>query len=71
MPFSILIVHVHSTPAHQAAVNDDVPMLDLLVSRGARLDVKDTLWGGTPLGWATHTGKHAAMTFLQAPEPVR
>jgi peptide-methionine (S)-S-oxide reductase len=60
-----LIVHVHSTPAHQAAVNDDVTMLELLVSRGARLDVKDTLWGSTPLGWASYMGKRGAERYLK------
>jgi len=24
----------------------------LLVERGARLDIKDTIYGATPLGWA-------------------
>jgi ankyrin repeat protein len=66
---AFVIVHVHSTPAHQAAVNDDVPMLELLVSRGARLDVKDTLWGGTPLGWAHHTDKPAAEAYLRSVVP--
>jgi peptide-methionine (S)-S-oxide reductase len=63
---AFLIVHTHSTPAHQAAVNDDVPMLELLVSRGARLDVKDKLWGGTPLGWAIHQKKPAAVAYLRS-----
>ncbi|CAN5581728.1 hypothetical protein BH10PLA1_BH10PLA1_13060 [soil metagenome] len=61
-----LIVHVHSMPAHQAAVNDDVPMLQLLVKYGAKLDVKDTLWGGTPRGWAIHEKKTAAELYLRS-----
>jgi hypothetical protein len=28
----------------------------LLVERGARLDIRDTIWHGTPLGWAIHGG---------------
>jgi hypothetical protein len=28
----------------------------LLVARGARLDIRDTIWHGTPLGWAIHGG---------------
>ena len=31
----------------------------LLVERGARLDVRDTIWDGTPLGWALHAGGKA------------
>jgi ankyrin repeat protein len=61
-----LPVHVHSLPAHQAAVNDDVPMLQLLVEFNARLDIRDTLWNSTPLGWAVHTGKQTAEKYLRS-----
>lgn len=61
-----MLVHRHSLPVHQAAVNDDVPMLQLLVERGARLDVRDTLWNGTPLGWAIHTKKPSAEAYLRS-----
>jgi peptide-methionine (S)-S-oxide reductase len=63
---AFLTVHSHSTPLHQAAVNDDVAMLELLVARGANLDARDTLWNGTPLGWAVHTGKRNAEAWLRA-----
>jgi ankyrin repeat protein len=63
---AFLAVHKHSTPLHQAAVNDDVAMLRLLAARGARLDSRDTLWDGTPLGWAVHTKKRDAEAFLRA-----
>jgi hypothetical protein len=35
--------------AHEAVVR-------LLVARGAQLDIRDTIWHGTPLGWAIHGG---------------
>jgi peptide-methionine (S)-S-oxide reductase len=60
-----LLVHKHSTAAHQAVVNDDVAMLRLLVERGASLDIKDSLWNSTPLGWAVHTKKAAAENYLR------
>jgi hypothetical protein len=63
---AFLVVHSHSLPIHQAAVNDDVPMLRLLIETGARLDVRDTLWNATPLGWAIHTGKRAAEEYLRS-----
>jgi peptide-methionine (S)-S-oxide reductase len=63
-----LPVHSHSTPAHQAAVHDDVEMLHLLVESGARLDIRDTLWNATPLSWAVHTGKPAATEYLRSVE---
>jgi hypothetical protein len=61
-----LPVHSHSTPAHQAAVNDDVEMLRMLVDAGASLDIRDTLWNATPLNWAIHTSKPAAISYLRA-----
>jgi peptide-methionine (S)-S-oxide reductase len=62
---SLLTAHAHSTAAHQAAVNDDVAMLKLLVERGADLSIKDTMWNGTPLGWARHEQKKQALAFLE------
>jgi peptide-methionine (S)-S-oxide reductase len=62
----MLPVHKHSTPLHQAAINDDLPMLELLVAQGARLDTRDTLWNGTPLGWAVHEKKQAAEAYLRS-----
>lgn len=60
-----LPVHKHSMPLHQAAINDDVEMLELLVAHGASLDARDTLWNGTPLGWAVHTRKRKAEAYLR------
>lgn len=58
--------HAHSTPLHQAAIHDDVAMIDLLVAHGARLDIEDKLWRGTALGWAVHEGKKQAEAFLRS-----
>ena len=65
-PNAFLPVHSHSTPLHQAAVNNDVGMLRLLVERGASTEVRDTLWNGTPLGWAVHNKRVDAETYLRA-----
>jgi ankyrin repeat protein len=59
-------VHKHSTPLHQAALDGDLAMMTLLVSRGARNDIRDTLWNGTPLGWAVHGGQREAEAYLRA-----
>jgi ankyrin repeat protein len=61
-----LPVHKHSTPLHQAVINEDMPMLQLLVARGARLDTRDTLWDATPLNWAVHNGKTAVQAYLHS-----
>ncbi len=59
-------VHSHSTPLHQAAVNGHMDVVRLLVEHGARLDIKDILFHGTPLGWAEHSGHKALADYLRA-----
>jgi hypothetical protein len=60
--------HSHSTPLHQAAAAGNEAMVRLLVDRGARLDLEDVLWHGTPAGWARHEGKFKIEQFLRARE---
>jgi ankyrin repeat protein len=52
--------HAHSTPLHQAVVGGHEAVVRLLISRGARLDIRDTVWQGTPLGWAMYGGGKAS-----------
>jgi hypothetical protein len=58
--------HSHSTPLHQAALAGHYDVVRLLVERGARLDLKDTMWQGTPEGWAAHAGKTEVAEYLRA-----
>ncbi|HEY6237028.1 MAG TPA: ankyrin repeat domain-containing protein [Candidatus Elarobacter sp.] len=60
-----LPIHAHSTALHQAALDDDVALIELLLARGARTDQRDTLWDATPLGWAVHQGRAAARAALE------
>jgi hypothetical protein len=60
--------HSHSTPLHQAAAGGHDKVVRLLVERGARLDTKDTMWQGTPAGWARHEGRTDIADYLQAAE---
>jgi ankyrin repeat protein len=46
--------HAHSTPLHQAAIAGHEAVVRLLVERGASLDMQDTIFKGTPLGWAEY-----------------
>jgi Ankyrin repeats (many copies) len=48
--------HPHCTPLHQAVLGGHEAVVRLLVGGGARLDIRDTIWHGTPLGWAIHGG---------------
>jgi peptide-methionine (S)-S-oxide reductase len=58
--------HAHSTPLHQAAVYGHQAVIQLLVERGADLNVKDLRFGGTPLGWALHGKQAAAERILRS-----
>jgi ankyrin repeat protein len=64
-PNTFLPVHAHSLPLHQAAIDENLELMELLVGRGARTDIADTLWGSTPLGWAIHQGKTRARAYLE------
>jgi len=57
--------HSHSTPLHQAALAGHDAVVRLLVERGARLDVKDTIYRATPLGWAMHAGRNEIASYLR------
>jgi peptide-methionine (S)-S-oxide reductase len=55
--------HPHSTPLHQASLYGHLDVVRLLLERGARRDLKDTVYGGTALGWAEH-GERAEVARL-------
>ena len=57
--------HAHSTPLHQAALAGHADVVRLLVERGARLDIRDTVYDSTPLGWAIHGRRTAIAEYLR------
>jgi hypothetical protein len=63
--------HAHSTPIHQAALAGHEPVVRLLVERGARVDLKDIIWHGTPAGWAEHAGRMELAEYLRARERAK
>lgn len=63
--------HSHSTPLHQAALAGHMAVVRLLVERGARLDLKDVLWNGTPAGWARHEGRTELAEYLEHQYEIR
>ena len=58
--------HSHSTPLHQAAFAGHGELVRLFLERGARLDMKDVLWQGTPADWASHAGQADIERVLRA-----
>lgn len=38
----------------------------MLVDKGARLDITDTIYQSSPLGWAEYLGKQAIADYLRA-----
>ena len=60
--------HAHSTPLHQAASAGHIDVVRLLVTRGARLDIRDTVYEATPLGWAVYNGRTEIADYLRAQE---
>lgn len=64
--YNPLEAHSHSTPLHQAALAGHEEVVRVLVERGARLDVEDILFHGTPLDWAEYAGKTAVAAYLRA-----
>ena len=57
--------HAHSTPLHQAVWGNHFDVVRLLVERGARLDLRDQLYDGTPLDWAIHGERTGIADYLR------
>jgi hypothetical protein len=57
--------HSHSTPLHQAVAGGHLPMVQLLATRGARVDIRDTMFDSTPLGWAEYLEQTAIAAYLR------
>lgn len=59
-------MHAHATPLHHAALGGHDAVVRILVERGARLDLEDTIYHATPAGWADHGGHPAIGARLRA-----
>jgi len=59
-------LHAHATPLHHAVWFGHDAVVRLLVDRGARLDLRDTLYDGTPLDWATYGKREDLAAYLRA-----
>ena len=61
--------HSHSTPLHQAIAADHGDIVRVLVESGARLDIEDTVYQGTPLAWAEYLKRTAIADYLRSVAP--
>lgn len=58
--------HSHSTPLHQAIASDRPGVVRLLLDRGARTDIKDTIYKGNALDWAIYCERPAIAEELRS-----
>ncbi|MES2275775.1 MAG: ankyrin repeat domain-containing protein [Bacteroidota bacterium] len=58
--------HSHATPLHQAVYSGSLDAVKLLVAAGARLDMTDKVYNGTPLGWAIYMQTETDNEVLRA-----
>jgi len=59
------------TALHHAAAEGDVELARLLLTLGARTDVRDKRFDATPLEWAEHTERDAMVELLRPLTPDR
>jgi ankyrin repeat protein len=52
------------TALHEAAADDDVEVIRMLLALGADPQIRDARFDGTPLGWAQWGGQEAAVALL-------
>jgi len=47
-------LYAHGTPLHHAVCSGSLETVQAMVEGGADVNIADTAWNGTPLGWAMH-----------------
>ena len=57
--------HAHSTPLHQAIAADRPRVVQLLLDRGARTDIRDRVYQGNALDWAVYCERPAIAEELR------
>jgi ankyrin repeat protein len=58
--------HAHTTPLHQAVWSNHADVVRLLVDRGASLEMRDTIYKGTALGWALYGERSSIASYLRS-----
>ena len=57
-------LYSHGTPLHHAVWSGSVDTVKVLVEAGANLDIRDTAYDGTPLGWAMYGKQKEVADYL-------
>jgi len=55
----------HITPLHEAAFRGDAELARVLLAADPDLDVRDTEFNSTPLGWAQHFKRREIVRLIQ------
>jgi Ankyrin repeats (3 copies) len=58
-------IHTHATALHHAVDSGSLEAVKVLVEAGARLDIRDKMYHGTPLDWAEHEGRKEIANYLR------
>ena len=58
-------IHTHATALHHAVDSGSLEAVKALVEAGARLDIRDKVYHGTPLDWAEHEGRKEIADYLR------
>jgi len=58
-------LYSHATPLHHAVWSGSLDTVKVLVEAGARLDIKDSIHEGTPLGWAEYAEREDIVNYLK------
>ncbi len=56
--------HAHSTPLHQASCAGHLAVVKVLIEKGARPDIEDTIHHATALGWAEYCNQPEIAEYL-------
>lgn len=64
--FSPVGGHSHATPLHHAVWGGHLETVKTLVEHGAKLDIRDILFDGTPLDWAEYGGRDRVAEYLRS-----
>jgi peptide-methionine (S)-S-oxide reductase len=58
-------IHPHATALHHAVCSGSLEAVKILVEAGAKLDIRDKVYNGTPLDWAEHEGQPEIADYLR------